>query len=207
MSIHPYYQDQALAYFQQTVQINPASFLRPLTVYLAKGASILDIGCGSGRDMLWLGQRGYRCWGLEGASDLARLAEKHAEQPVIEADFESFDFSSWSVDALVLVGALVHVPHEGVHRILQRILTALKSGGLVLITLKQGRGKSRGEDGRVFYLWEQKEIEEIFQKLGLHILHYAQQVSKVRRSDVWMGWVLRDTQGAGRMSEKVAGTM
>jgi ubiquinone/menaquinone biosynthesis C-methylase UbiE len=87
-----FYHTHARDYFNQTVQVDPSSFLSPLINHLQPGSKILDTGCGSDRDMLWLTERGCHCTGLEYSSDLAALAREHSGLPVIEADFETFDF-------------------------------------------------------------------------------------------------------------------
>ena len=99
------------AYHEATFHIDPASFLRPLAVRLPPGALILDVGCGSGRDLRWLRHRGFRAIGLERSPGLASLARENGRCPVLEADFSVFDFSPLRVDAILLVGAFVHVPH------------------------------------------------------------------------------------------------
>jgi SAM-dependent methyltransferase len=77
----------------------------PLVEHLTPGSKVLDAGCGSGRDMLWLTERGFNCTGLERSPELAALAREHSGLPVIEADFETFDFSRMNMDAVLLIGA------------------------------------------------------------------------------------------------------
>ena len=112
MTDNHYYHTHAQDYFNQTIEVDPSSFLLPLVKYLTPGSKILDIGCGSGRDMLWLKQRGFNCTGLERSPDLAALARQHSALPVIVADFESFDFSRMNMDPVLLIGALVHIPND-----------------------------------------------------------------------------------------------
>jgi len=104
------------AYHAQTFSLNPAPFLEPLTRHVPVPAPnpvlVLDVGCGSGRDMLWLKQRGYDVLGLERSPGLAELARKHTGCEVLCEDFDVFDFTTLSVDAVILIGALVHVPRE-----------------------------------------------------------------------------------------------
>jgi SAM-dependent methyltransferase len=192
MSAEAFYSVRARDYFRQTFRIDPSSFLLPLTGYVHPGARILDIGCGSGRDMLWLQQKGYSCCGLELSSSLAGLARRHTGLPVIEADFESFDFQKMDMDALILVGALVHVPYTRFKVVLTRILQAFNpSGGHVLITMKKGRGREAGPDGRVFYLWPEDDLIRAFTDCGLLSLTHWTQESAIRRTDTWMSFVLR----------------
>ena len=73
-----YYQQHFLEYNRQTFNMDPASFLEPLAEQLAPGARILDVGCGSGRDLLWFKNRGFDVVGLERSPGLAGLARKNS---------------------------------------------------------------------------------------------------------------------------------
>ncbi|MFO7801020.1 MAG: methyltransferase domain-containing protein [Desulfovermiculus sp.] len=184
MSSKIFYQNQAQAYFEQTFGVDPSSFLQPLSQYLQPGAYILDVGCGAGRDMLWLQKRGFNCTGLDCSPALVDLARRHTGLPVIEADFESFDFHGLDMDALLLVGALVHVPQERFCRVLSQILQALKPQGLVLLTMKQGCGSQSLDDGRSFYLWDRQDLMRHFEERGLSCLDFFAQTSQIRKSDI-----------------------
>ncbi len=187
-----FYHTHALDYFNQTIQVDPSSFLSPLINHLQPESKILDIGCGSGRDMLWLKELGFDCTGLERSPELAALARQHSGGPVIVADFESFDFSRMNIDAVLLIGALVHIPHERFPQILSHILKVLKPEGLALITMKQGQGRQEADDGRVFYLWEKDDLFKVFKAHGLICLDFSVQTSQVRKCDTWMSFVCRN---------------
>ncbi len=186
-----YYQQNPLQYYEQTLSIDPSSFLSPLVDCLKPGSTILDVGCGSGRDLRWFRERRFLPTGFERSGGLAELARKHSGCLVLEGDFETFDFSGMSVDAIVLVGALVHVPQTRFGKVFSNILRALKSGGHVLITLKQGTRETETSGGRVFYLWRDEDLRETFAALELEVMDFSKQVSKIRESDVWLGYVLR----------------
>jgi len=186
-----FYHTHAQDYFNQTIQVDPSSFLLPLVKHLAPGSTVLDVGCGSGRDMLWLTERGFHCTGLERSPDLAALARQHTDLLVIEADFESYDLSRMNMDAVLLIGALVHLPHDRFSPVLSNILKALKPGGHALITMKQGQYRQELEDGRVFYLWEKEYLFSMFKRSGLICIDFSAQSSQVRKTDTWTSFVLR----------------
>jgi SAM-dependent methyltransferase len=83
-----YYEENCREYNEATVAIDPSSFLAPLLARIEPPATILDVGCGSGRDMLWFKERGFRVTGFERSSGLAELARKHSGCPVTEGDKE-----------------------------------------------------------------------------------------------------------------------
>jgi len=185
-----YYQAHPKAYHQKTVCIDPTSFLEPLQKHLEPGCRILDIGCGSGRDMRWLKKRGFNAMGFERSAGLAELARQNTGCEVIEGDFEDFDFTECPSDAVLCVGSLVHVHHEKLPAILSRVMAGLKQGGKVMITVKQGHGTHTDEFGRVFHYWQDNAIRIVFAEQGLAVLDFAEQVSKTTGADIWLGYVL-----------------
>jgi len=189
--MHDYYEENWKTYHEATVAIDPTPFLAPLFARIAPPATILDVGCGSGRDMLWFTKRGFRVTGFERSPSLAELARKHSGCPVIEGDFEVYDFSDQSADALVLVGALVHTLHDRFYTVLKNALRALKEGGHVLITMKEGRDLTETSHGRVFYLWQDADLRKIFNQLKLTVVDFSRQVSRLRDTDIWLGYVLK----------------
>lgn len=185
-----YYQKNYKAYYEKTFSIDPTSFLKPLAQRLPAEAFILDVGCGSGRDLRWMKKRGFDVIGFERSPGLAELARDNAGCEVIEGDFEIYDFSSILVDGLMLVGALVHVPHERFSKVFENITSAIPENGSVLITLKEGSGYRTDSYGRTFYLWDDPKAREVFDTLGFKVCDFSTSVSKTGSGDVWLSYVL-----------------
>ncbi len=186
-----YYQAHCRTYFRKTATVNPASFLQPLVDRLAPAARVLDVGCGSGRDLKWLARRGFQVSGMDRASGLAHLARAHAGCPVLVADYHQFDFSTLTVDAILLIGALAHVPHAALGATLQRILQALNNHGLALITLKRGTGSRSDAAGRRFYFWSDAALRPLLDRLQLTIDYHDVSQSLVSPADVWLSYIVR----------------
>jgi len=185
-----YYQKNYKAYHEKTFSIDPASFLAPLAHRLPAEVFIMDVGCGSGRDLLWMKKRGFEVIGFERSSELAELAGENVGCEVIEGDFETYDFSAILVDAVMLIGALVHVPHERFSEVFKNITSAIPKNGSVLITLKEGSGDRTDADGRIFYLWEDPKARELFDTLGFKVCDFSTSVSKTGSDDFWLSYVL-----------------
>jgi SAM-dependent methyltransferase len=189
-----FYQENYKAYHEKTFSIDPSSFLAPLAQRLPLEAFVLDVGCGSGRDLLWMKNRGFEVIGFEQSPGLAELARDNAACEVIEGDFETYDFSSIFVDAVMLVGALVHTPNERFAEVFKNITSAIARRGNVLITLKEGSGDRTDADNRTFYLWEDPKAREMFETLGFKVRDFSKSVSKTGSEDFWLSYVL-DKEG------------
>jgi len=189
-----YYQKNYNAYHEKTFSIDPSLFLAPLAQRLPAEAFVMDVGCGSGRDLLWMKKRGFDVIGFERSPGLAKLARDNVGCEVIQGDFETYDFSSIFVDAIMLVGALVHVPHERFSEVFKNITASISRRGNVLITLKEGQGDRIDADNRIFYLWEDPKAREVFDTLGFKVCDFSTSVSKTGSGDFWMSYVL-DKEG------------
>lgn len=203
-----YYETHFEAYAAETFFLDPAPYLTPFIRRLAPGSRILDVGCGSGRDLLWLRRQGFRPVGFERSPGLAALAREASGCEVIKGDFETFDFSGLSTDAVLLSGALVHIPHETLGPALEKIsraLAARRENGperWLYVSLKEGDGSFTDTRGRTFYLWRDESLREIFARPGMAVRHFLRSASADGTGKYWLGYVLTLSGASGPGSRK-----
>ena len=188
-----YYGHHYRAYHDATADIDPEPFLGAFVRHLSAGDRILDVGCGSGRDLRWLRRKGMQVTGFERSAGLAGLARRHAGCDVIEGDFNTYDFHALAVDAILLCGALVHIPHEGLKVVLERILRALDPDShrrVVYLSLKEGHGAATDPQGRIFYFWQDDALQDRFASWGMTILNFSRGLAADGGGAVWLGYVL-----------------
>lgn len=210
-----YYEKEYKAYFNKTVSLDPSLFLETFIQKINKGAMILDIGCGSGRDIKWLKERGFDAVGLERSAGLASLARQYSGCRVIEADFETFDFSNFSADGMLMTGSLVHLHWDKFEETLQHIIKGLKPEGIIYISLKKADENIYIENRRIsidqksghnhikrdatgiysdskrqFYMWKTSDLEDIFFSSGLEILHFSETQSLLKTNEIWLGYLM-----------------
>lgn len=186
-----FYQRHYRDYFKRTVGVDSALFLEPFIRHLDPGAAVLDIGCGSGRDLRWLKNRGFAATGIERSPGLAKMAGAYSGCRVIIGDFEILEFSDFAVGAVMACGSLVHIPHQQLAGLVKRILAALSGPGIAYISLKQGQDSKTDSLGRIFYLWETDRLNGIWRRLGLQVCHFSSARSAVNSKDNWLAYVLR----------------
>lgn len=185
-----YYSEKYIEYYDRTVSADSSLFLSEFTNRLNPKAEILDIGCGSGRDLLWLKKNGFRPIGLERSEGLAELARHHSGCDVIVEDYETYDFSAIKVDGMLFSASLVHVPHHQIQTNISKVLNALKRNGYLYISVKEGDGTKQDTAGRIFYLWRDEGLRTIFDELNLDVVHFSGSESVLNSGEVWLGYVL-----------------
>jgi SAM-dependent methyltransferase len=193
-----FYQTHYLDYHERTFQLDSSIFLEPFVAHLAPGCRILDAGCGSGRDLLWLMRHGFEVVGLERAPGLADLARRHAGCEVVTADFEVDDLSGFNVDAVLMAGSLVHVPPSRIAGVIDNVTRALgrpqnatsEHRNMLYLSLKQGQGTRTDASGRVFFLWSDQTLRDCFARRGWEIRAFCRTPSATGSDDIWLGYVL-----------------
>ncbi len=186
-----YYTENPNEYFDRTFSLDPSSFLGPVAERLSSGAMVLDVGCGSGRDLIWFKNKGFEVIGFERSAGLAELAREHSGVEVIEGDFDTYDFSFISADAIIASGSLVHLLHDKLADILQNIVQALEKHGIFYISLKRGEKTSTDDLGRPFYYWKDEELREVYESQNFKVLDFYQNESIANSDDVWLSYILR----------------
>lgn len=192
MTMPDYYCKYYAQYHEKTFRIDPAAFLSVFAGMLHPGAHVLDVGCGSGRDLLWLTKQGFRATGLDASPGLAALARRYSNCPVIEADFESFDFSTVRADALLLSGSLVHLPHDRMETVLINILQAVaaQEKAMVYLSLKEGKEPFTDKRNRTFHPWQDSDARYVFRGISLRVVDFARTPSMLGTGEAWLGYVL-----------------
>src|SRR5580692_8762772 len=93
--------------------------------------TILDFGCGPGRDLKTFAERGHIAIGLEGAAHFAAMARAHSGCEVWQQDFLKLDLPGDRFDGVFANAALFHVPSQELPSVLLELCASLKSGGVL----------------------------------------------------------------------------
>ena len=143
-----YYDNNARKYFDSTVDMDMEPLYERFLPYVPIGGTILDAGCGSGRDTKVFLRRGYVVTAMDASAEMARLASTYTGLQVHHLRFEEMEFTS-AFDAIWASASLLHVPRASMHAVLERLIAALTPGGICYMSFKLGDGE-RTEEGRYF---------------------------------------------------------
>jgi trans-aconitate methyltransferase len=74
--------------------------------------SILDLGCGPGRDLIYLRSRGHEAVGLDGSREFVAMAQAHSGCEVLHQDLLSMRLPEGRFDGIFANASLFHVPRQ-----------------------------------------------------------------------------------------------
>ena len=145
-----HYNEHAEAFWQGTrdhdVSQNVAALLQ--AIQGKAPFTILDLGCGPGRDLKVFSQLGHVAIGLEGAKRFAPMARSHSGCEVWEQDLLALDLPPNRFDGVFANAVLFHVPSQELPRVLGDLRASLKPGGVLFSSNPHGRNQEGWNNGR-----------------------------------------------------------
>ena len=189
-----HYDSRADDFWQGTrdhdVSQNMAALLKHI-----KGAppfTILDFGCGPGRDLKAFSDFGHVAVGLEGSARFAAMAREYSGCEVLEQDFLALDLPAARFDGVFANASLFHVPGLELPRVLRELHASLKPGGVLFSSNPRGaneEGWNRGRYGAYHDLeaWRRYLTAAGFAELE----HYYRPPGLPREQQPWLASVWR----------------
>ena len=154
--------------------------------------TILDFGCGPGRDLITFTEQGHVAIGLEAAAPFAAMARTHSGCEVWEQDFLMLDLPDARFDGIFANASLFHVPMQELPRVLRELRATLKPGGVLFSSNPHGNddeGWNRGRFGAYLRLetWRTFMTAAGFTEL----LHYYRPTGAPREQQPWLATAYR----------------
>ena len=166
--------------------------------------TILDLGCGPGRDLEAFAALGHHAIGLEGAARFVAMARAHTGCTVWQQDFLALDLPAQHFHGIFANASLFHVPSQELPRVLQQLHATLKPGGVLFSSNPRGNneeGWSRRRYGVYHDLesWRRRLSDALFVELE----HYYRPAGLPREMQPWLASVWR--KPAARRGEPPSG--
>jgi superfamily II DNA or RNA helicase/HKD family nuclease len=153
-----YYNNNAASFFANTAHVDMSILHDRFLSTISAGGTILDAGCGSGRDTKAFLNRGFRVTAFDASAELARMATDYAGINVAVRTF--FDVQEQSCyDGIWACASLLHLAKDEVPSALECLWAALKPGGAFYFSFKLGVSE-RVQDGRHFTDANENQLQE-----------------------------------------------
>jgi SAM-dependent methyltransferase len=159
--------------------------------------TILDFGCGPGRDLAAFTRLGHRAIGLEGAAPFVAMARAATGCEVWQQDFLRLDLPDGAFDGIFANASLFHVPVQELPRVLRELRAALKPEGVLFSSNPRGNDDEGWKGGRfgVYHrleTWRRYVTAAGFAELA----HYYRPTGLPRAQQPWLATVWRRVSDA-----------
>lgn len=168
--------------------------LDDMIAHLPAGASILDLGCGTGKPILeYLQTKGFEVTGLDASEEMLKIARANFPQTeFVLQDMRNLNLGR-QFDALIAWHSFFHLPEEDQPGMFPLFAQHLKPDGLLLFTSGPARGEAWGENGgeSLFHAsLNPEEYAELLHQKHFNILRYALKDTASGTDTVWMAQLL-----------------
>ena len=199
-----HYNQRANDFFEGTRDHDVSQNIAALLDHIERGppCTILDFGCGPGRDLKTFSDLGHIAVGVDGAAQFVEMARAYSACEVWQQDFLRLELPDDRFDGVFANAALFHVASQELPRVLAELRATLKSGGVLFASNPHGgndEGWNRGRYGAYYDLatWRRQVLSAGF----IELAHYYRPPGLPREQQPWLASVWRKPHpGAGRSS-------
>lgn len=181
-------------YAESTAHLDMQKLYDRFEKYLPEGASVLDAGCGSGRDSKHFIEKGYTVTAFDASGIMCEYASMLTGQEVRKLTFQEMDYQD-CFDGIWACASLLHVLEDELVSVIKKVIAALKPGGVLYASWKYGKG-TRFDDHscRLFCDMDENNIIRYFSdKDGIQI-EETWETNDVREninSQIWLNIIVK----------------
>jgi SAM-dependent methyltransferase len=154
--------------------------------------TILDFGCGPGRDLTTFASLGHIAIGLDGAGRFAEMARAESGCEVWQQDFLALDLPGGRFDGVFANASLFHVPSRELPRVLRQLRTSLAAGGVLFSSNPRGANEEGWNGGRYCAFHDLDTWRGHLSDAGfVELEHYYRPAGLPREQQPWLASVWR----------------
>lgn len=143
-----YYERNAENFVKGTINADMEFNREKFIQRLPEHGSILDFGCGSGRDARVFLDLGYKVEAVDGCQQLCEMASVYTGISVRKMDFLELNERE-KYDGIWACASILHLPYEELRAVLAKMAAALKENGVIYVSFKYGEFEG-WRNGRYF---------------------------------------------------------
>ena len=182
-----FYNKNANDFFNTTVSADMTETNAEFLKYVKCNGSILDAGCGSGRDSLFFLGKGFSVVSIDASDEMVRLSSELTGQKTIKMMFQDMNFND-EFDGVWACASLLHVSKNEIDDVIERIVKSLKAKGIFYASFKYGDGELV-RDGRLFNSYNEetlKSLIDMHKNLKSLRIWKTQDVRPGRENEYWV---------------------
>jgi SAM-dependent methyltransferase len=157
--------------------------------------SILDLGCGPGRDLRYFRSLGHEAVGLDGSKEFVIMARSYSGCEVLHQDFLRMALPENRFDGVFANASLFHVPSQELPRVLLELAKTLKSGGVLFCSNPRGNNEEGFSGDRYSCFFDLDTWRNYLSGTGfVELQHYYRPPGLPRHQQPWLATVWRKSE-------------
>jgi cyclopropane fatty-acyl-phospholipid synthase-like methyltransferase len=187
-----YYNKNAVAFANGTLDVDftqiPDRFLERLQV----GDSILDFGCGSGRDTKYFLAQGMQVDAVDGSEEMCKIASEYTGLEVRQMYFQDLD-EQGKYDGIWACASVLHLSKKELRNVIKKMLAALKPEGIIYTSFKYGTFEGE-RNGRYFTDFTEMSFFDFIQEIDGAVVEeqwITGDVRPGRGEEKWLNLIIR----------------
>ena len=187
-----YYNLNAENFIESTQNVDMHQAQDRFLQLLDENASILDFGCGSGRETKYFLDKGCRVTATDGSAELCRRASVFTGIEVQEMLFQELDDID-TYDGIWACSSILHLPKNELLSVIRKMCDALKSSGVIYTSFKYGDFEGK-RNGRYFTDFREETFQEFMKgipELTIEDYWITDDVRPGRGDERWLNLILR----------------
>jgi SAM-dependent methyltransferase len=154
--------------------------------------SILDLGCGPGRDLRYFRSLGHDAVGLDGSKEFVAMARSYSGCEVLHQDFLAMALPQNRFDGVFANASLFHVPSQELPRVLLELSNTLKAGGVLFCSNPRGTNEEGFSGDRYSCFFDFDTWRTYVGAAGfVEVCHYYRPAGLPRHQQPWLATVWR----------------
>ena len=157
--------------------------------------TILDFGCGPGRDVKAIADLGHVAVGLDGSARFVEMARAYSGCEVLQQDFLKLKLPAGRFDGVFANAALFHVPGQELPRVLRELRATLRPRGVLFSSNPRGDNEEGWNQERYGAYWDLETWRRYLAAAGFaELTHYYRPAGLPRERQLWLATVWRATE-------------
>ncbi|NWE47459.1 class I SAM-dependent methyltransferase [Pseudomonas gingeri] len=154
--------------------------------------TVLDFGCGPGRDLQAFTRMGHVAVGLDGSERFAQMARDDSGCEVLQQNFLELELPSERFDGVFANAVLFHIPRQELPRVLGQLHATLKPGGVLFSSNPRGDNQEGWNGERYGSYHDLEAWRELLTAAGfVELEHYYRPTGLPREQQPWLASVWR----------------
>lgn len=189
-----YYDMNAEKFVEGTVSVDFVATQNKFLDKLPVNASILDFGCGSGRDTKYFLDHGMNVEAIDGSKVLCKMASEYTGIEVKQMIFQELDDIE-KYDGIWACSSILHLSKFELLSVLKKMIVALKDNGIIYTSFKYGEFEGNRNDRYFtdFTIDSFKNFIKNVDNISIEEYWITDDARPGRETEKWLNLLLRKT--------------